>query len=224
MRWGLKGALKRDGSSKDCLKIDRIRRGTRVGKAHSIEGRVRKCTTWEIEGSKAHSKRDRVRKSTTHEVRARRRTQKEAGLENALPKVVEGSKVHSKGGRVRKRTTQGVEGSKAHSKGGRVVRCTSWDVWWLEGTLKEMEDRARSTLSTWWGLNSPLKKVTMRHWSIRDESNASWSICMYTYLRNIGPLFFMEFSFFSKVWVSDSKLWWLFSLLLTRVISCDLDP
>jgi hypothetical protein len=39
---------------------------------------------------------------------------------------------------------------------------------------------------------------------------------MYTYLRNVGPLFFMEFSFlhgvliFSKVGVSDSKLWWLF--------------
>jgi len=40
----------------------------------------------------------------------------------------------------------------------------------------------------------------------------------------------MEFSFlhgvliFSKVWVSDCKLRWLFSLLLTRVISCDIDP
>jgi len=69
-------------------------------------------------------------------VRARRHTQKEVRLENALPKVVEGSKTHSKGGRVRKRTTRGVrarrftkkeaglentlhkvvEGSKAHSK------------------------------------------------------------------------------------------------------------
>jgi len=42
--------------------------------------------------------------------------------------------------------------------------------------------------------------------------------------------FFMEFPFlhgvliFSKVWVSDSKLRWLFSLLLTQVISCDIDP
>jgi hypothetical protein len=45
---------------------------------------------------KAHSKRGRVRKQTSQEVRARRRTQKEVGLENALPKVVEGSKVHSK--------------------------------------------------------------------------------------------------------------------------------
>jgi hypothetical protein len=76
----------------------------------------------------------------------------------------------------------------------------------------------------------------VRHWSVKDESNASWSKCMYTYLRNVGPLsswssfFYMEFSFlhrvliFSKVWVSDSKLRWLFSLLLTRVISCDIDP
>ena len=35
----------------------------------------------------------------------------------------------------------------------------------------------------------------MRHRSVMDESNASWLICMYTYLRNIGPLFFMEFLF-----------------------------
>jgi hypothetical protein len=34
----------------------------------------------------------------------------------------------------------------------------------------------------------------MRHQSVRDESNTSWSICMYTYLRNIGPLFFIGFS------------------------------
>jgi hypothetical protein len=43
-----------------------------------------------------HSKRGKVRKRITHEVRARRRTRKEAGLENTLPKVVEGSKAHSK--------------------------------------------------------------------------------------------------------------------------------
>jgi hypothetical protein len=36
-----------------------------------------------------------------------------------------------------------VKGSKAHSKRGRVERCTSWDVQWLEGALKEKEDRAR---------------------------------------------------------------------------------
>jgi len=76
----------------------------------------------------------------------------------------------------------------------------------------------------------------VRHWYVKDESNVSWSIYMYTYLRSVGPLsswsslFYMEFSFlhrvliFSKVWVSDSKLRWLFSLLLTRVISCDIDP
>ena len=78
-------------------------------------------------------------------MRARRRTKKETGLENALPKVVEGSKAYSKGGRVRKHTTQEVrarrrtkkeaglenalpkvvEGSKACSKGGRVRKCTT---------------------------------------------------------------------------------------------------
>jgi hypothetical protein len=36
--------------------------------------------------SKAHSKGGRVRKRTTWEVRAQRRTQKEVGLANALPK------------------------------------------------------------------------------------------------------------------------------------------
>jgi len=38
------------------------------------------------EGSKAHLKGGRVRKRTTHKVRTRRRTRKEAGLENALSK------------------------------------------------------------------------------------------------------------------------------------------
>jgi len=42
------------------------------------------------------------------------------------------------------------------------------------------------------------KEVMVRHWSVKDESNASWSISMYTYLRNIGLLFFMEFSFSQK--------------------------
>ena len=71
-----------------------------------------------------------------------------------------------------------VEGSKAHSEG--------------------KEDRAKSTLSIWWGLNSLLERGDERHRSIRDESNASWTICMYTYLRNIGPLSFIEFSFPQK--------------------------
>ena len=48
------------------------------------------------------------------ELRAQRRTQKEVGLENTLPKD-EGSKADSKGG----------EGSKAHSKGGRVIKRTA---------------------------------------------------------------------------------------------------
>ena len=66
-----------------------------------------------------------------------------------------------------------------------------------KGTLKEKEDRAKK--HTMMRTQQPAqKKVTVRHWSVKDESNASWSICMYTYLRNIGPLFFMEFSFSQK--------------------------
>ena len=88
---------------------------------------------------------------------ALRRTKKEAGLENTLPKRVDGPKAHLKGGRVRKHTTYEVR-ARRHTK----------------------------------------KEVVVRHWSVKDESNASWTICMYTYLRNIGPLFFMEFFFSQK--------------------------
>jgi hypothetical protein len=56
-------------------------------------------------------------------VKDQRHPQKEVRLENTIPKM--------------------VKGSKAHSKRGRVERCTSWDVQWLEGALKEKEDRAR---------------------------------------------------------------------------------
>ena len=38
----------------------------------------------------------------------------------------------------------------------------------------------------------------MRHRSVRDESNASWSTCMYTYLTNIGPPFLHGDSFSQK--------------------------
>jgi len=53
-------------------------------------------------------------------VRARRRTQKEVRLENALPKVVEGSKAHSKGGRVRKHTTHEVRARRRIKKEVRL--------------------------------------------------------------------------------------------------------
>jgi hypothetical protein len=46
------------------------------------------------EGLKAHSKGGKVRKRTTQGVRLEGATQKKAGLENTLPKVVEGSKAH----------------------------------------------------------------------------------------------------------------------------------
>jgi hypothetical protein len=142
--------------------------------------------------------------------------EKEAGLENTLPKV------------------WGLEGP---LKREAELENTLPKVWGLEGPLKRRQIGLESTLPKMWGLKGPLnQEVMVRHWYVKDESNVSWSICMYTYLRSVGPLsswsslFYMEFSFlhgvliFSKVWVSDSKLRWLFSLLLTRVISCDIDP
>jgi len=53
-------------------------------------------------------------------VRARRRTQKEIRLENALPKVVEGSKAHSKGGKVTKHTTHEVRARRRTQKEVRL--------------------------------------------------------------------------------------------------------
>jgi len=53
---------------------------------HSKGDRVRKPTTQGDESSKVHLKGGKVRKHTTQEVRAQRRTGKEVGLENALPK------------------------------------------------------------------------------------------------------------------------------------------
>jgi len=45
---------------------------------------------------------------------ALRRTKKEAGLENTLPKMVDGPKAHQKGGRVKKPLPKVVVGPKAH--------------------------------------------------------------------------------------------------------------
>jgi hypothetical protein len=60
-------------------------------------------------------------------------------------------------------------------------------------------DKARKHIIWMMKAQQPAQKeVTMRHRFEKDESNASWSICMCTYLRNIGPLFFMEFSFSQK--------------------------
>ena len=56
-----------------------------------------------VDGPKAHSKRRQGWK--THDLRwllALRRTKKEAGLENTLPKMVDGPKAHLKRGRVGK--------------------------------------------------------------------------------------------------------------------------
>jgi len=120
-------------------------------------------------------------------VRAQRHTQKEVWLENTLPNVVEGSKAHSKGGRVRKHTTHEV----------RARRRTQKEVWYgLKVHLKSNE------VGLWSALPEMVEGSTAR--LKRDDgetpiwSNASWSIRMYTYLRNIGPLAFIEFSFSQK--------------------------
>jgi hypothetical protein len=110
-------------------------------------------------------------------IRAQRRTRNEVGLENALPEQW-GSKVHSKRGRVRKSTTQEV----------RTQRRTR-------------------------------KEVMVKHQSVNNESKALWSICMYI-LRNIGPSFFMESSFSQKF--ESCKLQWPFRYCLLE-LSCDLD-
>ena len=92
--------------------------------------------------------------------------------------MVEGSKAHSKGEVGLENTLPKMfGGSKAHLKRGRVRKHITYAV------------RARRHTK---------KEVVVRHWSVKDESNASWTICMYTYLKNIGPLFFMEFFFSQK--------------------------
>ena len=64
----------------------RTQNGGKGSKAHSKRGRVRKTHYPRGEGLKAHQNGARVRKRTTKRMRAQRHTQKEVGLENALPK------------------------------------------------------------------------------------------------------------------------------------------
>ena len=100
-----------------------------------------------------------------------------------------GSKAHLKGGRVRKMHYLRSEGSKAHSKGS-------------EGSKVHLKGSEGTKAHLKWGRVEKriTQKVMMKHRSDNVESNALWSICMYTYLRNIGSHFFMV-SFFSKVGV-----------------------
>jgi hypothetical protein len=118
------------------------------------------------EGWKVHSKRGRIRKHTTQEMRAQRRTRKEVWLENALS---EGWRLE---GALERRiglesTISRVEGSRVHLKWGRVIRRADWDGWWLEGTLKEKEDRARKHTIWMMRAQKPLKK---RWWEDTDMS------------------------------------------------------
>jgi len=52
----------------------------------------------------------------------------------------------------------------------------------------------------------------VKHRSDNVESNALWSICIYTYLRNIGPPFPHGVFLFSKVWVLVANFDGLFAL------------
>ena len=154
------------------------------------------------EGSKVHSNGGRVRKRTTQgwglkgalkmEVRAQRRTQKEVGLENALPK----------GWGFKGALKMEVRAQRRTQKELRAQRRTQKEVG-LENALPKDE-----------GWNTDL--------SMLKEKNVLWVIWMYTYLRNIGPHFFMVSFFSLKSCSIGSKLRWL-PLLLTRVTSCDLD-
>jgi len=78
-------------------------------------------------------------------------------------------------------------GLKAHSKGN-------------EG-LKEHSKGGRIRKHT-------TQKIMVKHRYINVESNALWSICMYTYLRNIGPHFLQWSLSFLKSLSLGSKLWW----------------
>jgi len=68
----------------------RTKKGGRVGKRTTEGGRWLEGALKRRQGWKTHYLRWSM---------ARRRTKKEAGLENALPKVVNGSKAHLKRGR-----------------------------------------------------------------------------------------------------------------------------
>jgi len=52
----------------------------------------------------------------------------------------------------------------------------------------------------------------VKHRPVNVENNALWLICMYTYLRNIGPPFFHGVFLFSKVWVLIANFDSLFAL------------
>ena len=111
------------------------------------------------------------------------------------------------------------KGSKTLLKGGRVRKCTTWEVraqrrtrkkiglqnalpkrWWLKSTLKK-EVGLKGALKGGRIRKRTTQEVMVKHWYVNDESNAWWSICMYTYLRNIGPSFLHEVFLFLKVWV-----------------------
>jgi len=70
--------------------------------------------------------------------------------------------------------------------------------WGLKGALKKGDRARKHTIWMMRAQQPAQKEVTMRHRSVKDENNAWGSLCMYTYLRNIGPLFFMEFFFSQK--------------------------
>jgi hypothetical protein len=75
--------------------------------------------------------------------------------------------------------------------------CTKKKRWGRKGALKR---RCDDGLKICWNV----------------ENNVLWLICMYTYQRNIGPLFLYEVLFFPKGWILDSKHRWLFHYWLLK--------
>jgi len=60
--------------------------------------------------------------------------------------------------------------------------------------------------------------MIVKHRSVNVESNALWSIYMFTYLRNIGPYFIHGIFLFSKVWVFVAKFDGLFAFAYSSLI------
>jgi hypothetical protein len=82
---------------------------------------------------------------------------------------------------------------RTQSKKGKAIKRISWDGW---------------------GLNSPLKKRWLRDTDLKQ----CIMINMHVYLPEKYRFPFLYGVFiFSKVWVSDSKLWWLFRSCLLEL-------
>ena len=74
---------------------------------------VRKHITQGVRAQRTSQKEAGLENALPKRSKALKRIQKEVWLENALPKVVDGPKAHLKGGMVRKHITQGVRAQRS---------------------------------------------------------------------------------------------------------------